>query len=206
MSRIRFALAAFALFGVLLAVSVRAADPVPDADGYISLFNGTDLSGWKASEGVTWKVEDGCIVTPAARSHLFTEREFKDFDFKCEIMTNPGSNSGIYFHTKYEETWPSNGYEAQVNCTHGDPVKNGSLYNVVKVYEPNAKDAEWYTYQITVKGKNIVTRVNGKVVVDYTEPEGVSVSRRLSQGSMALQAHDPQSVVRYRNLRIKPLE
>jgi hypothetical protein len=191
----------------LLAVGVAASSSTAeDKDGYVSLFNGTDLTGWKASEGVTWKVEDGCIVTPPQRSHLFTEKTFKNFDLICEILTEPGSNSGVYFHTQYEETWPSVGYEAQVNCTHGDPVKNGSLYNVVKIYEPNARDNEWYTLQVTVKGKNIVTKVNGKVVVDYTEPEGVTSPRRLGQGSIALQAHDPKSVVKYRSVKIKSLD
>lgn len=175
-------------------------------EGWISLFNGKDLSGWKLSENGKFAVEDGAIVAQGKRSHLFTEKEFKNFDFKCEVMTTPGSNSGIYIHTSYAESFPRNGYEIQVNCTHRDPVKNGSLWGVVKSYDANAKDNEWYTMQITVKGKNIVTRVNDKIVVDYTEPAGVSVPRRLGKGSIALQAHDPKSVTRYRNLRIKLLE
>src|SRR5437016_10525298 len=72
-------------------------------DGWISLFNGSDLTGWKASEGVEWKVENGEIVTPPKRSHLFTEMEFKNFEFKADCLTKPGSNSGLYFHTKYED-------------------------------------------------------------------------------------------------------
>jgi len=113
---------------------------------------------------------------------------------------------GIYLHTEYEETWPSKGYEVQVNCTHGDPVKNGSLWGVVKAYEPNASDDEWFTMQITVQGKNIVTRVNGKIVVDYTELAGVTASRRIDKGSIAFQAHDPKSVVRYRNVKVRELD
>lgn len=173
--------------------------------GWISLFNGKDLSGWKASEGVEWKVEEGCIVTPPKRSHLFTTDEFKNFEFKADVMTTPGSNSGIYFHTKYEDTFPNTGYESQVNVTHGDPVKTGSLYNVVKLYETPAKDNEWWTQEIRVKGKNIVVKINGKTVLDYTEPEGVTGTRKLSKGSFALQGHDPKSVVRYKNIMVKPL-
>ena len=183
---------------------VLAADQKTD-EGYIALFNGKDLTGWKASENGKFTVEEGCIVVRGNRAHLFTEKEFKNFEFSTEIMTEPGSNSGLYFHTKYEETWPNNGYECQVNCTHTDPVKNCSIYNVVKNYDPIAKDNEWYKVQITVKGKNIVTRVNGKVVVDYTEPEGVTGTRKLSKGSFAIQAHDPKSVVRYRNVQVKEL-
>ena len=173
--------------------------------GYIKLFNGKDLTGWRASEKGDFRVEKGAIVVRGERAHLFTEKSFKNFDFKCEIMTEPGSNSGIYFHTSHEETWPSRGYEVQVNCTHTDPVRNGSLWGVVKVYQPNAKDNEWYTMQITVNGQNVVTRVNGKLVVDYTELPGVTSGRRIDKGSIAFQAHDPKSVIRYRNVRIKPL-
>lgn len=175
-------------------------------DGFVSLFNGQDLSGWKASENGNFSVEDGVIVVRGNRAHLFTISEYQNFDFTCEIMTQPGSNSGIYFHTAYEETWPSRGYEVQVNCTHSDPVKNGSLWGVVKNYNAWVKDNEWYAMQITVEGQNIVTRINGKIVVDYTEPAGVTVARRIGKGSIALQAHDPKSVVRYRNLQVKQLK
>ncbi|MDB5389513.1 MAG: hypothetical protein JWM11_5159 [Planctomycetaceae bacterium] len=169
------------------------------------LFNGKDLTGWKASENGDFKVEDGTIVVRGKRAHLFTEKEYKNFDVKCEIMTKPGSNSGFFVHTKYMEDWPKQGYEVQVNCTQGDPVKNGSIYNVVKNYDPIAKDNEWYTLEVIVKGKNIVTKVNGKVVVDFTEPEGVTGDRKLGKGSFAIQAHDAKSEVRYRNIMIKEL-
>lgn len=175
-------------------------------DGFVSLFNGQDLTGWKASENGDFSVEDGVIVVRGNRAHLFTVSEYRNFDFTCEIMTQPGSNSGIYFHTAYEETWPSKGYEVQVNCTHSDPVKNGSLWGVVKNYNARVEDNEWYTMQITVEGQNIATRINGKVVVDYTEPAGVTAGRRIGKGSLALQAHDPKSVVRYRNLQVKQLK
>lgn len=175
-------------------------------EGFVRIFNGQDLSGWRASENGKFSVEKGAIVVRGKRAHLFTLVEYKDFDFRCEIMTEPGSNSGIYFHTRYEETWPTQGYEVQVNCTHRDPVKNGSLWGVVKNYDARVKDNEWYSMRITVKGQDIVTRVNGEIVVDYTEPVGVTAARRIGKGSIALQAHDPDSVVRYRNVEVKELK
>lgn len=198
------------VLGVLVVLSALIASAVATGfaakdDGYVSLFNGTDLTGWKISENGKFRVEDGVILVTGKRSHLFTEKQFKDFDFKCEIKTEPGANSGLYFHTEYIDTWPKLGYEVQVNCTHRDPVKNGSLWGVVKSYDPIAKDNEWYTMQVTVKGQNIVTRVNGKIVVDYTEPAGVTADRRIGKGSIAIQAHDPKSVIRYRNIRLKEL-
>ena len=207
MTRTSFSFPALGIVFLLAASStVFAAEG--EGDGWISLFNGKDFTGWKISDSkqAKWRVEDGMIVANGPRSHLFTVREFKNFEFKAEVKTTPGSNSGIYFHTKYQETgWPEIGHEAQVNVTHGDPVKTGSVYGIVKLYETPAKDNEWWTQHIIVKGKNIVIKINGKTVIDYTEPEGIKGLRKLSKGSMALQAHDPKSVVYYRNLRIKPL-
>lgn len=174
--------------------------------GWTTLFNGKDLTGWKISENGKFKVEDGEIVVSGPRAHLFTDKEYKNFIFKAEVKTTPGSNSGIYFHTKFQETgWPDLGHEAQVNVTHGDPVKTGSLYNVVKLMKTPAKDNDWWTQTVIVKGRQIIIKVNDEVVVNYTEPEDVEGGRKLSQGSFALQAHDPKSVVYFRNIRVKPL-
>ena len=177
-----------------------------DEKGFVSLFNGKDLTGWKISDNGKWRVDDGRIVANGARSHLFTEKEFKNFEFKAEVMATPGSNSGIYFHTKFQKTgWPMHGYESQVNVTHRDPVKTGSIYGVIKLFKTPAKDNQWWTQHIIVKGRNIVVKINGETVIDYTEPEGVKGTHRLNKGSFALQAHDPKSVVYYRNIRVKEL-
>ena len=180
-----------------------------DKDGWISLFNGKNFDGWKIGDAKQgkWKIENGNIVANGPRSHLYTIKEFKNFEFKAEVMTTPGSNSGIYFHTKYQEVgFPSTGYESQVNVSHGDPVKTGSLWGVVKLYETPAKDNKWWEQHIIVRGQNIVVKINGKTVLDYTEPKGVQGGRKISSGSFALQAHDPKSVIYYRKLRVKPLK
>jgi len=213
MKRISVCLCAAAL---LACFSVRAADSdKKDSEGWIKLFDGQSLKGWKANERAdNWKVEDGKIVATGERSHLFyvgddekKPAEFTDFDFKAEVMTTPGSNSGIYFHTKWQnDGWPENGYEAQVNQTHTDPVKTGSLYNVVKNLQAPAKDNEWYTEEIIVKGKHITIKANGKTIVDYEEdPKDIQGNRKLSKGTFALQAHDPKSKTYYRNIMVKPL-
>jgi hypothetical protein len=85
-------------------------------------------------------------------------------------------------------------------------VKNGSLWGVVRSFDPMANDNEWFTLEVTVDGKHVVTKVNGKVVVDYNELEGVTGGRRIDKGSFAIQAHDPKSVVRYRNIMVKELD
>ncbi len=204
----RSRLTVMGLTTVLLALGTigvsTAEDKVPE--GWISLFNGKDLTGWKASEGVEWKVENGEIVTPPKRSHLFTEKEFKNFEYKVDCLTKPGSNSGLYFHTKYEDTFPNTGFEVQVNQTQGDPVKSGSLYNLVKVFSSPVKDDEWYTYHIIVKGRQITVKINDKTLYEYVEPMGVTgVTNKLGMGSFAIQAHDPKSEAHYKNIMVKAL-
>lgn len=183
-------------------------------EGFESLFDGTSLAGWKASENAaSWRVEDGALVCHGPRSHLFYvgtadgPAEWKNFHFKAEVMTKPGSNSGIYFHTKFQESgWPSVGHEAQVNNSQGDPVRTGSLYDVVKNFTPPVKDDEWFTEEVIVEGNRIVTKVNGKTIVDHVEKtDEVRGGRKLSQGTFALQAHDPDSEVHFRNVRVKRL-
>jgi len=187
-------------------------------EGFISLFDGKTLDGWKAAENpAAFRVEDGAIVAHGTRGHLFyvgpvQNHDFKNFELKAEVMTAPGSNSGIYFHTRYQEVgWPAKGLEVQVNNTYTrDPIKTGSLYQVANVTTPPAKDNQWFTIHVTVRGKHVTVAVDGRKVVDYTEPEDNSAlkggfDRRLSHGTFALQAHDPGSTVRFRNIRVKPL-
>ena len=71
-------------------------------------------------------------------------------------------------------------------------------------FEAPVKDGEWFDYEIIVKGKHIVVKINGKVVSDYTEPDDLDrPERQLSHGTFALQAHDPGSKVMYKDLNYK---
>jgi len=157
---------------------------------------------------------DGMILVGGERSHLFysgpvDDHNFTDFELKLEVMTTPGSNSGVFLHTEYQETgWPDKGHEAQVNNSHGDWRRTGSLYNIQDVRETPAKDNEWFEYHILVRGKQVTFKINGETVNEYTEADGASrlaerPGRNLSSGTIALQAHDPGSLVYYRNIRIK---
>lgn len=190
--------------------SVRAED-----GDWISLFDGKTMEGWKINESPeSWKVEDGALVCHGKRSHIFyvgSDKPFKNFHFSAEVMTTPGSNSGIYFHTRYQDSgWPKYGYECQVNITQGDPKKSGGIYATQDVAKPPAKDNQWYTQEIIVEGRRVITKINGEVTADYVEPEGkpafsADFERRLGEGTFALQAHDPDSKVHFRNLKVKRL-
>jgi hypothetical protein len=184
---------------------------------WISLFNGKDLEDWKVGVNAsTFSVEDGTIKVAGERAHLFyagdvENHNFKNFEFKARVMTKPGANSGIYIHTKYQEDgWPTYGYEVQVNNTQGDWKRTGSLYGIVDVKENYAADNEWYTEYVKVEGKRIIIKINDIVVVDYTEPEnplreGDGVYRVISTGTFALQGHDPESIVFYKDIMVRPL-
>ena len=207
---IRF-LAALVVVGLSIGFISR-----PVAGGWVSIFDGKTLNGWKVTDESpeTFSVQDGAIVVAGPRAHLFYEgpvnnHNFKNFEWKAQVKTMPGSNSGMFIHTAYQPSgWPSKGYEIQVNQTHTDWRKTGSVYGLQDVKEVFVKDGEWYTEHIIVQGKKVVIKVNDKVINDYTEADSVSNAssgKKLSSGTIALQGHDPKSKVFYKDIQIKVL-
>ncbi len=190
---------------------------------WVPLFDGRTLDGWKAGEHQgSFRVEDGRIVAQGPRSHLFyrgrvRNADFKNFELQAEVMSRPGANSGLYFHTAFQEQgWPEQGFEVQINNTAGgegayrERKKTGSLYGVRNVYKALARDDEWFQLHVVVRGKRVAIRLNGTLLVDYVEPEPpVKVAdtpgRVLAHGTFALQCHDPHSQVFFRDIRVKPL-
>jgi hypothetical protein len=204
------------LCSIALCLSILSFIAAPKAK-WISLFDGKTLNGWKVGDNAgSFSVDSGHIVVKGPTAHLFYDgpvenHVFKNFEFKAEVMTQPGANSGIYIHTAYQQGgWPSKGYEVQVNNSQSDWRRTGSLYNIQDIKEVYVKDREWFTEYIKVQGKRIIIKVNDKTVVDYTEPDSLQRSkgqedRRISNGTFALQAHDPNSIIYYRNIQVRPL-
>ena len=198
---------------VLLPCSLLAGE-----EGFVPLFNGKNLDGWKINEKPeTFKVEDGRIIVHGERSHLFYDgavenHDFKNFHLRVELKTHPGANSGVYFHTEFQETgWPAKGFETQVNNTHKDPKKTAGLYAVMDNFTAPVEDNTWFVMEVIVEGKHVVTKVDGKVITDFTEPTPPAPpekmpGRFLSHGTFAIQGHDPGSVVEYRKIEVKPLK
>lgn len=187
-------------------------------DGWISLFNGKSLAGWKVGDNAsTFHSDSGMIIVHGNTAHLFYdgdvhEHNFKNFEFKADVKTMPRANSGIYFHTEFRQGgWPDRGYEVQVNNSHSDDVRTGSLYDVVDVKEVFVHDYQWFTEYIKVQGKRVIVKINDTIVVDYTEPEhplrdtASHAFRLISHGTFALQGHDPGSIVYFKNIMVKPL-
>jgi hypothetical protein len=193
------------------------------AQDWIPLFNGKNLDGWIASEDPkSFRVEDGMIACDGPRSHLFyagdvRKSDFRNFEFKAEVMTRPGANSGIYFHTRYQETgWPEKGFEVQVNNTHRgegnyrERKKTASLYAIRNVYKQLVQDNQWFTLRFRIEDKRIRIWLNDILTVDYVEPlnpfrTSEHKGSLLSSGTFALQCHDPKSKVFFRSLFVRPL-
>jgi len=194
-------------------------------DAWISLFDSESLEGWKANENAdSWKIIDGAIVTDGPRSHLFymgevMDHNFKNFELVADVKTESSANSGIYFHTEFqEEGWPEKGYECQVfsvkqEAEPGQYIENkmtGSIYAIRNTWRSPVPDNEWFRYHIIVKGKTILTYINDQLIAEYTEPAETyrpenMKGRLLASGTFALQCHDPGSRVWYKNIKVKPL-
>ncbi len=200
--------------------------PLASAQDWIPLQDGKSLAGWKAAERPeSWVVEDGMFVSRGERSHLFyvgkvAKHDFRNFELSADVMTSPGANSGIYVHTKWQGPgWPAAGYELQVINSNPPAEKmggyiehkmTGSIYAVRNTYVAPAKDDEWFNYRIRVVGKTIQTYIDDKLICEYAEAENPfrpddKKGRLLGSGTFALQAHDPSSVVKYRNIKVKLL-
>ena len=211
------------MLALALLTLLAACNQTKDNEEWISLFNGKDLSNWEANENQgSFKVVDGMIVANGLRSHLFyvgdgkEPASFKNFELNVDVMTHHLANSGIYFHTAHQkEGWLDQGYEVQINSTHRgangykEVKKGGSLYGVRNVYKAFTKDSVWYNLNLRVEGRNVQIKMNNQLMVDYIEPINPSKGQNkkvLSSGTFALQGHDPESTVFFKNIKIKILE
>ncbi len=200
-SRLRFA----ALF--VLSVATTA---VAEEAAWISLFDGKTMEGWErvGNDRSVWEVQDGVLSGSGPASMLVsTHGPYKNFRCRAEIMINDGGNSGLYFRTTARPGF-SDGYEAQIDSTHTDPIRTGSLYGFCHVYEQHVKPDTWFTYDLEVRddvwrGRK-VTRI--KIGIDGHELyEYLDFALTFKEGYFALQHHDPNSKVSVRKVLVMPL-
>jgi uncharacterized protein (TIGR03067 family) len=183
-------------------------------DGFVPLFNGKDLTGWKThpDDKAVWKVEDGCLTAAGPVGHLFSDRgDYENFVFRIEAKINDGGNSGQYFRAKYQKSFPTV-YEAQINVTQRDTIKTGSLYPSFNpkltpeqkakliITEAPHKVNEWFTQEVTAIGNHIVIKVNDQTTVDFVDESNASM-----KGHFAIQHHDPTCKVMVRKVEVKEL-
>ena len=178
-----------------------------------TLFDGKSLEGWRVSENTeAVRLEEGNMVLNGKRAHAFYVGKanggtFTDFEAVAQFMTKPNANAGLFFHTTWQKSgWPNVGYESQINATHKDWRKTGSIYSFHDLKEPGHADNVWVEKRIKVKGKRIQVWIDDKPVLDWTEPaDHGEKSKRLSKGTFAFQAHDPGSVVLVRSFKVRRL-
>lgn len=200
-----------------------AAAPVAWAqDGWTQLFNGKDFTGWKVGgDQNSFQIRGGALGAHGPVAHVFYDgpfnnHDFKNFELMVDVMAAPNSNGGVYFHTEFQDSgFPKKGFEVQVNNTYvRDLVKTASLYHVKDLSADDIKgmtnDNEWFTEHIIVQGDTVTIKLNGKEVVRWTQSADWNGGREgpgrvISHGTIALQGHDPNSTVHYKNVRIKPL-
>ena len=230
---------------LLLVGGSLAADGAQPEEGFVSLFDGKTLDGWKVGKNAdVFSVRDGMIVMecPSAShgpAHLFyvgdvNHHDFKNFDLKVDVKTFPGANSGIYFHTAYQEAdWPKRGIECQVDNSHSDWRRTGSLYGIKNISwgpekppannkddvtilpKPPVTDNVWYTQEVIYQDGLVTVKLDGKTMFQYKLPQA-DVEHKLSsrmtwlpRGTFALQGHPPMpahiSKACFKNIRIKVL-
>ena len=163
-----------------------------------------------SKEITLWEVKDGVIVGGGPASHIFSERgDYENFHFRIEVKINDKGNSGQYFRTEFGPGFPK-GYETQINATHGDAVKSGSLYpaNGIDrdekhlVRKANHKPDEWFTQEVIANGPKVTIITNGKTEVDYTIPG----DKWFKKGHFALQGHDPGSIMMFKKIEVKEIK
>jgi hypothetical protein len=223
---------------------VTAQTSTPE-EGFVSLFDGKTLEGWRIGDNAdVFQVHDAMIVMecPAGNhkpAHLFYDGEvnrhsFKNSDLRVDVMTYPCANSGIYFHTKFQSAaWPRFGIECQVDNSHADWRRTGSLYgirnltwgpetppadtkdNVIVLATPPVTDNVWYTQEVLCQNGSVTVKLNGQTMIEYKVPDA-DVEHKLStgmtwlpEGTIALQGHPPMeghiSKACFKNIRIKIL-
>jgi hypothetical protein len=211
---------------VLFLIFSAAAIPAR-ANDWQPLFNGRDLAGWRANlDPAAFTVKDGILRLQASsqtRAHLFYVGDnrdgfesFTNFELEAVVRAEPNSNGGIFVHTdetvRDAKQHLARGYEVQLNSSKTEKRKTGSLYAIVDLEQSPVDETRWFTVRIVVQDKRITVSLDGREVIDYTEPADVvrpkeRAGRLFSKdgGAIALQAHDSGSVWYFKEVRVKRL-
>ncbi|HKI19643.1 MAG TPA: DUF1080 domain-containing protein, partial [Isosphaeraceae bacterium] len=184
-----------------------------EPNGWISLFNGKDLSGWRThpQQPGNWRVKNGILIgSGPANSHLYTDRgNYGNFHLRLETRINEGGNSGVYFRAPFGPTFPANNpqwlaaYNAKIDKNRlGGLIVDGAVGRpLVRNQIPVLQPGQWITLEVIVQGTRIEIKIDGAKTADYTDQE-----RYYSRGHIVLQQHGRQTVAEFRNIEIKEVE
>jgi len=183
-------------------------------NGWVALFNGKDLSGWKKNGDEKWIVEKGTILCESTANkygYLTTDKTYRDFDLRLKFKGEAAGNSGLFFHARITGIDPEHGPDIegmQVEVDPGVGKHTGGLYESGGrgwVAMPKAegeaalKAGEWNDLEVSVRGNHIVVRLNGVQVTDYNE-----ASPKFTNGVIGLQIHTGGGVkMRWKDIYVK---
>jgi hypothetical protein len=170
--------------------------------GFVSIFDGKTLTGWKGSQG--YVAENGLLICQKkGGGNLFTVKDYGDFVFRFEFRLEPGGNNGVSVR----------GHEIQILDDDAPQHKNlkacqyhGSIYCKVPAKRGHTKKAgEWNAQEIRVKGSQWTVTLNGAVIVDVdiATVKGLEAVAQRTKGPLGFLGHS--SRVEFRKLRVKEL-
>lgn len=170
-------------------------------DGWVRLFDGRTLFGWKASTDANWTVKDGVLSADTGEAGLLcTTTRFADYELRCDFKLADKGNSGIFLRTPMKPTDPGvDCYELNMCDEHPSGFLTGSLVKRAKPETPVVSGGGWHSYHVRVEGPKIVVQMDGKPVLDYTD----AADKPLTTGHVGLQFREGK--IEFRNVYLKPL-
>lgn len=202
-----------AAMSAVLAYSQESSQKPPPEEKWVSLFNGTDLTGWVKIGKESWTVEDGVIHGRGVTKdygYLQTEKPYKDFQLSLQFKCEGDGNSGVFFHTDFKPGTAdvTKGMQFEVDCTIGRHTagvyaEDGRQWVVWPAPENETvvRLGEWNEYLVEVNGNRYRSRLNGVQMVDFTDPKPSSFD-----GPIALQLHaGGRGNMKFRDIMVRDL-
>jgi hypothetical protein len=199
---------------VALFLGLTALGQTPKESGWVALFNGKDLSGWRNNGQEKWIVENGtiyCESTANKYGYLTTEKTYKDFDLRLKFKSEANGNSGVFLRSRITGTNPETGPDIEGMQVEVDPSvgkHTGGLYESGGrgwVMQPSAegekalKPGQWNDLEASAHGNHLVTYLNGVKISDFTDPQ-----LKFTDGAIGLQIHTGGGVkMRWKDIFVK---
>lgn len=172
-------------------------------DGFVSLFNGKDLSGWHITKEAPFNVKDGIIHLEGGSGSLLSDQKFRDFELRLDFrFVNGSGDSGVFVRVEDNQK-----YQIRTNSAFGPrgmgSIRAGKKEEIKTTYDESVipkirrGKSEWYSYSIVVQGQRAAVSVNG---IPTATAEGL-IDRA---GSVGFQAE--RSPLQFKNIRIKELK
>ena len=168
-------------------------------DGWITLFDGSNLQGWNMTGDANWELaNDGSVGADSGNGFLVTAASYGDFELRLEFWVDEPANSGVFIRCSDPETFSAeNAYEVNIFDTRPDQTyRTGGIVNVAAPTSVINTGGQWNSYEITARGSQLIVTLNGTQTVNAEHGE-------FSEGPIGLQYGS--GIVKFRNVQIRPL-